>query len=278
MNQISFTTRLALNEFQASYYSHHRNGAPPWTPTNRGHGITSRPLKRNLGASPNPSLRLRGFARARRAGSGEPPPPSPRRGVEEAPREHPGISLRRAPSRLGAVFTRSNVRTGRLGDLPRNGVWASRRQARLGEPNLPGRELRGFARGRRGGSGEPPPPSPRRGVEEAPREHPGISLRRAPSRLGAVFTRSNVRTGRLGDLPRNGAEGLRSGETCWLRRAPPPPRPGEGSMKHPGNITGSRLGETPLAWARCSLAQTFERVAWATFHAMGFGRVFVRLA
>jgi len=66
-------TRLALNEFQASCYSHHRSqsalsetnwllrvsgcnpyleslpnyidGAPPWTPTNRGHGITSRPLK-----------------------------------------------------------------------------------------------------------------------------------------------------------------------------------------------------------------------------------------
>jgi len=77
MNQISLTTRLALNEFQASYYSHHRSqsalsetnwplrlsgcspyleslpsytdGAPPWTPTNRGHGITSRPLKRSPG-------------------------------------------------------------------------------------------------------------------------------------------------------------------------------------------------------------------------------------
>ena len=75
MNQISRTTRLALNEFQASCYSHHRSqsalsetnwhlrvsgyspylesllsytdGAPPWTPTNRGHGITSRPLKRD---------------------------------------------------------------------------------------------------------------------------------------------------------------------------------------------------------------------------------------
>jgi len=23
------------------------DGAPPWTPTNRGHGITSRPLKRD---------------------------------------------------------------------------------------------------------------------------------------------------------------------------------------------------------------------------------------
>jgi len=66
-------TRLTLNEFQASYYSHHRtqsalsetnwplrvsgcnpyleslpsyiDGAPLWTPTSRGHGITSRPLK-----------------------------------------------------------------------------------------------------------------------------------------------------------------------------------------------------------------------------------------
>jgi len=75
MNQISLTTRLVLNEFQASCYSHHRSqsalsetnwplrvsgcspyleslpsytdGAPPWTPTNRGHGITSRPLKRS---------------------------------------------------------------------------------------------------------------------------------------------------------------------------------------------------------------------------------------
>jgi len=74
-NQISLTTRLALNEFQASCYSHHRSqsalsetnwplralgcspyleslpgytdGAPPWAPTNRGHGITSRPLKRD---------------------------------------------------------------------------------------------------------------------------------------------------------------------------------------------------------------------------------------
>ena len=66
-------TRLALNGFQASYYSHHKSqsalsetnwllkvlgcnpyleslpsyidGAPPWTPTNKGHGITCRPLK-----------------------------------------------------------------------------------------------------------------------------------------------------------------------------------------------------------------------------------------
>jgi len=66
-------TRLTLNKFQASCYSHHRSqsalsetnwllrvsrcnpyleslptyidGVAPWTPTNRGHGITSRPLK-----------------------------------------------------------------------------------------------------------------------------------------------------------------------------------------------------------------------------------------
>jgi len=75
--KISPTTRLALNESQASCYSHHRSqsalsetnwplrvsgcspyleslpsytdGAPPWTPTNRGPGITSRPLKRDPG-------------------------------------------------------------------------------------------------------------------------------------------------------------------------------------------------------------------------------------
>ena len=28
------------------------DGAPPWTPTNRGHGITSRPLKHDLEVSP----------------------------------------------------------------------------------------------------------------------------------------------------------------------------------------------------------------------------------
>ena len=62
------------------------------------------------------------------------------------------------------------------------------------------------------------------------------------------------------------------------RSGEPPLRLGEGSMEHSVNITGSRLGETPLAWARCSLAQKFEQVAWATFRAMGFGRAFVRLA
>ncbi|QCD97239.1 hypothetical protein DEO72_LG6g1949 [Vigna unguiculata] len=51
------------------------------------------------------------------------------------------------------------------------------------------------------------------------------------------------------------------------RSGEPPLRLGEGSMKHPGNIMGSRLGGTPLAWARCSLAQEAELVAWVTFRA-----------
>ncbi|QCD90576.1 hypothetical protein DEO72_LG4g1533 [Vigna unguiculata] len=163
MDQFSLTTRLALNEFQASCYSHHRSQSAlsetnwllrasgcnlnlnPYLVIQMGHhhghpltGNKQAPKRRT--ASPNPSLRLKGFAQARRARSGEPPPPSPRRGFDEAPREHHGISLRRDPSRLSEVFTRSKVRTGRLGDLSRNGVWASLRQARLGEPNLPGRD------------------------------------------------------------------------------------------------------------------------------------------
>jgi len=44
-------------------------------------------------------------------------------------------------------------------------------------------------------------------------------------------------------------------------------------MEHSGNITGSRLGETPLAWARCSLAQNFKQVAWATFRAIALGEL-----
>jgi len=82
-------------------------------------------------ASPNPSLKLKGLAQARRARSGETcslrrAPPSPRRGLEEVPREHHGISLRRDPSRLDEVFARSKIRAGRLGDLSRIGG--------LGEP------------------------------------------------------------------------------------------------------------------------------------------------
>jgi len=84
---ISLITRLALNEFQASCYSHHRSqsalsetnwllrvsgcdpyleslpsyidGAPPWTPTNRDHGITSRPLKHDPKVPPRDFKELR---------------------------------------------------------------------------------------------------------------------------------------------------------------------------------------------------------------------------
>jgi len=57
------------------------------------------------------------------------------------------------------------------------------------------------------------------------------------------------------------------------RSSEPPLRLGEGSMEYSGNITGSRLGETPLAWVRCSLAQKFKQVAWATFHAIALGEL-----
>ncbi|QCD96808.1 hypothetical protein DEO72_LG6g1518 [Vigna unguiculata] len=49
------------------------------------------------------------------------------------------------------------------------------------------------------------------------------------------------------------AEGSRSAETYSLTRAPPSPR--RGLEKEAEALAGSRLGETPLAWARCSLAQ-----------------------
>ena len=84
------------------------------------------------------SLRRDVLAQARRARLGE--PPSPRRGLKEASREHHGISLRRDPSRLGEVFARLKIWAGRLGDLSRIGVWASLRQTHLGEPDLPGRD------------------------------------------------------------------------------------------------------------------------------------------
>jgi len=49
--------------------------------------------------------------------------------------------------------------------------------------------------------------------------------------------------------------GSRSGETFSPRRAPL--RLGEGSKHGAESQAGSRLGETPLAWARWSLAQKF---------------------
>jgi len=57
-----------------------------------------------------------------------------------------------------------------------------------------------------------------------------------------------------------------------------PLRLGEGSKRSSESIAGSRLGETPLGWARCLLAQDFERVAWATSRANWLGRTLVCLA
>ena len=57
-----------------------------------------------------------------------------------------------------------------------------------------------------------------------------------------------------------------------------PLRLGEGSKREAGAHAGSRLGETPLAWARCSLTQKVKLVAWATFRAKVLGELPVRLA
>ena len=57
----------------------------------------------------------------------------------------------------------------------------------------------------------------------------------------------------------------RSGWGVSLRRVPL--RLGEGSKRKQESNAGSRLGETPLAWASCLLAQKFEWVAWLTFRA-----------
>jgi len=63
------------------------------------------------------------------------------------------------------------------------------------------------------------------------------------------------------------AEGSPLGETVSLRQVPPPPRR-EHKIRGMSNA-GSRLGETPLAWASWLLAQNFERVAWATTRVKG---------
>jgi len=55
-------------------------------------------------------------------------------------------------------------------------------------------------------------------------------------------------------------------------------RLGEGSKREAGAHAGSRLGENPLAWARCSLAQKAELVAWATFRTKVLGELPVHLA
>ena len=60
------------------------------------------------------------------------------------------------------------------------------------------------------------------------------------------------------------AEGSRSGETFSPRRdvlaQASPLRLGEGSNKAVGAHAGSRLGETLLAWARCSLKRRAGRL------------------
>ena len=99
-----------------------------------------------------------------------------------------------------------------------------------------------------------------------------------------IHTQTKTNHPRINKLPNSvlPRPAPRSGWRVLLRRdvltQASPLRLGEGSRKHPENITGSCLGETPLAWARCSLAQKFERVAWATFRAKRFGRVPVHLA
>jgi len=69
----------------------------------------------------------------------------------------------------------------------------------------------------------------------------------------------------------------RSGWRVSLRRdilvQASPLRLGEGSKRTSRSNAGSRLGETPLAWARCSLAQNKKRVAWATSRVNWSGRV-----
>jgi len=57
-----------------------------------------------------------------------------------------------------------------------------------------------------------------------------------------------------------------------------PLRLGEGSKREAGTPVGSRLSENPLAWARRSLAQKAELVAWATFHAKVLGELPAYLA
>ncbi|QCD85874.1 hypothetical protein DEO72_LG3g395 [Vigna unguiculata] len=74
----------------------------------------------------------------------------------------------------------------------------------------------------------------------------------------------------------------RSGSRVSLRRdvlaQASPLRLGEGLKRKVGAHVGSRLGENPLAWARCLLAQKAKLVAWATFHAKVLGELPVHLA
>jgi len=68
----------------------------------------------------------------------------------------------------------------------------------------------------------------------------------------------------------------RSGETVSLRQVHPPPR--RGLKQEQESSAGSRLGETPLAWASCVLAQKHTMVAWATTRTESSGRASAYLA
>ncbi|QCD89560.1 hypothetical protein DEO72_LG4g506 [Vigna unguiculata] len=103
MNQISITTRLALSEFQAFCYPHHRSqSALGW----------------------RVSLRRDSLAQARQSRSGE----FPLRLSEGTKQEHEqrGTSLRRDPSRLGELSARSKIK-----ELV---AWATLGEKGLGKP------------------------------------------------------------------------------------------------------------------------------------------------
>ncbi|QCE13787.1 hypothetical protein DEO72_LG11g785 [Vigna unguiculata] len=70
--------------------------------------------------------------------------------------------------------------------------------------------------------------------------------------------------------------GFRSGETCSLRRAPLSPR--RGLEKGAEALAGSCLGDTPLAWARCSLAQNHSGSPGRPFVEKGLRPASVNLA
>jgi len=81
--------------------------------------------------SPNPPLRPKGLAQARRSRSGG--TPSPRRGLEGGTRSQRGILLRRVPSRLGEMFARSKVEQVAWATFCAKRVWASPCLSRLGK-------------------------------------------------------------------------------------------------------------------------------------------------
>ncbi|QCE00110.1 hypothetical protein DEO72_LG7g1396 [Vigna unguiculata] len=94
------------------------DGALPWTPTNRGHGITSRPLKR--------SPRRRGsLAQARQSRSGESPSAQARARNKEI-----GTT---AGSRLGE--TPLAWASGSLAQKVEQVAWATYREKEVGEPS-----------------------------------------------------------------------------------------------------------------------------------------------